>query len=349
MRGPGTRRTAQAATLAALLALGAASTAVAAGRGGHGVAAQRLDNRTHAALLDLYSLDAQLADAQSRVATLEAASTRLQRARATLRQELAVDRVTLAVSQRDLELHLRELYERGSVDPLAVILGATSLDNAVNRLDALTSVADQSRQVVAATRAARTRLTHTRATLSRQQRRLAAALSSAQAAEAALLQTRTERLSYIARLRAQQQRTQVVALVKQAQHIEQKSQTLQPPATGSGDSGGSGGGSTTPAPAPAPPPAPAPTPAPSGGRTLVVSATCYDLPGHTATGMPVGWGVVAVDPSVIPLGTRLYVPGYGKGVAADVGGGIKGRIIDLWMPYSSCMQWGRRTVTITVY
>jgi 3D (Asp-Asp-Asp) domain-containing protein len=80
-----------------------------------------------------------------------------------------------------------------------------------------------------------------------------------------------------------------------------------------------------------------------------VSATCYDLSGRTATGMPVGHGVVAVDPSVIPLGTRLYVPGYGNGVAADVGGGIKGDSIDLWMTPSECAAWGRRTVTITIY
>jgi len=79
-----------------------------------------------------------------------------------------------------------------------------------------------------------------------------------------------------------------------------------------------------------------------------VSATCYDLPGKTATGMPVGIGVVAVDPSVIPLGTRMYVPGYGNAVAADVGGAIKGAVIDLWMPSSQCMAWGRRTVTITL-
>jgi 3D (Asp-Asp-Asp) domain-containing protein len=91
------------------------------------------------------------------------------------------------------------------------------------------------------------------------------------------------------------------------------------------------------------------TSAPSGKRQLTVSATCYDLPGRTATGMPVGQGVVAVDPSVIPLGTRMYVPGYGNAVAADVGGGIRGNTIDLWMTPSQCAAWGRRTVTVTLY
>jgi 3D (Asp-Asp-Asp) domain-containing protein len=117
-------------------------------------------------------------------------------------------------------------------------------------------------------------------------------------------------------LRAEQVRT----VEAQAQTVQQRSQQLQP------------------------------TTSPLGGqRQLTVSATCYDLSGRTATGMPVGHGVVAVDPSVIPLGTRMYVPGYGNGVAADVGGGIKGDTIDLWMTPSQCGTWGRRTVTITLY
>jgi 3D (Asp-Asp-Asp) domain-containing protein len=83
---------------------------------------------------------------------------------------------------------------------------------------------------------------------------------------------------------------------------------------------------------------------------MTVSATCYILRGTTASGLPTGPGVVAVDPTVIPLGTRLYIPGYGKGIAADIGGGIKGRIIDLWYStYAECAKWGRRTVTITIY
>jgi 3D (Asp-Asp-Asp) domain-containing protein len=91
-------------------------------------------------------------------------------------------------------------------------------------------------------------------------------------------------------------------------------------------------------------------PAPMGARTLVVDAVAYHLPGTTASGLPVGVGVIAVDPAVIPLGTRVFVPGYGPAVAADVGSAIKGNIIDLWMPSTAAARaWGRRTVTITVY
>ena len=91
-------------------------------------------------------------------------------------------------------------------------------------------------------------------------------------------------------------------------------------------------------------------PAQASGRTLSVLATGYSLSGSTATGLPVGWGVVAVDPSVIPLGTRLSIPGYGEGVAADVGGAVQGAATDLWFPsQAQARAWGRRAVTITVH
>src|SRR5437763_9915331 len=97
--------------------------------------------------------------------------------------------------------------------------------------------------------------------------------------------------------------------------------------------------------------APAPSPAAqSGGRTITVSSTGYSLAGHTATGLPVGWGVVAVDPNVIPLGTKLTIPGYGEAVAADTGSAVRGDDIDLWFPsLSQARAWGRRTVTITLH
>ena len=83
---------------------------------------------------------------------------------------------------------------------------------------------------------------------------------------------------------------------------------------------------------------------------IVVSSTGYSLPGRTATGLPVGFGVVAVDPTVIPLGTRMTIPGYGEGVAADVGSSIRGDTIDLWFPtIAQAFAWGRRTVTITLH
>jgi 3D (Asp-Asp-Asp) domain-containing protein len=83
---------------------------------------------------------------------------------------------------------------------------------------------------------------------------------------------------------------------------------------------------------------------------LKVDAVAYHLSGRTASGAPVGKGVVAVDPKLIPLGTRLFVPGYGRALAADIGVGIKGRVIDLWMPSdAAARKWGRKSVVITVF
>jgi 3D (Asp-Asp-Asp) domain-containing protein len=82
---------------------------------------------------------------------------------------------------------------------------------------------------------------------------------------------------------------------------------------------------------------------------LTVTAIGYSLPGTTTTGLPVGPGIVAVDPNVIPLGTRLYVPGYGEAVAADTGSAIRGAVIDLWFrTVAEARAWGRRTVVVTI-
>ena len=76
---------------------------------------------------------------------------------------------------------------------------------------------------------------------------------------------------------------------------------------------------------------------------------CYGCSGVTKSGLRAGRGVVAVDPSVIPLGTRLYIPGYGPAVAGDTGGAIVGRRIDLgYENYAAAVQFGRRAVTVYV-
>jgi 3D (Asp-Asp-Asp) domain-containing protein len=81
-------------------------------------------------------------------------------------------------------------------------------------------------------------------------------------------------------------------------------------------------------------------------NSFTVKAYAYTGGGTTASGKKAGVGRIAVDPKVIPLGTVLYVEGYGVCVAADTGGNIKGKTVDLYMnSEGACRSWGKRYVT----
>ncbi len=85
---------------------------------------------------------------------------------------------------------------------------------------------------------------------------------------------------------------------------------------------------------------------------FLVEATAYSSQdpgcgGTTATGVAVRKGIIAVDPNIIPLGTDIYIPGYGKAVAADIGGSIKGNIIDIaFDSRAEALQFGCKSLFI---
>ncbi|WDF02284.1 3D domain-containing protein [Shouchella hunanensis] len=96
-----------------------------------------------------------------------------------------------------------------------------------------------------------------------------------------------------------------------------------------------------------------------GTTTMSVEATAYTAfcegcSGVTATGIDLranpNQKVIAVDPNVIPLGSKVYVEGYGEAIAGDTGGAINGNKIDLFMPErQDALNFGRQNVTIHVY
>ncbi|MDO8611562.1 MAG: G5 domain-containing protein [Dehalococcoidia bacterium] len=96
----------------------------------------------------------------------------------------------------------------------------------------------------------------------------------------------------------------------------------------------------------------APAGDPGCPRTLRVWATWYTAAsaggGNTATGTVVRKGTVAVDPRVIPLGTQMYIPGYGYGVAEDTGGAVIGNIIDLGYGPNDVKDWRSGWVDICI-
>ena len=90
------------------------------------------------------------------------------------------------------------------------------------------------------------------------------------------------------------------------------------------------------------------------GRAMYVSASGYSAydPGnskHTASGTLVRHGVIAVDPNVIPLGTHVFIPGYGDAVAEDIGGSIHGQRIDVaFDTHEEALAFGRRDLEIII-
>ncbi len=293
-------------------------------------------SRSRAAVLTLYSLDSQLARAQARLASLRAQADAVDRQAAETRRELAIAKQVFATSQRNLAARLRSVYQQGDSDPLAIILGAKTLDDALSAVETAKAAAATDREIVARARNSRDRYLEVQHRLAARAAKLRGLEASASATAKALVSARVARITYLRQLASERSlnNAQIGALESRAEAIEAQARRVAVAQTVSAET-------STPV---------ATVPSPTGAGTLMVTATAYTLQGTTATGAPVGYGVVAVDPSVIPLGTRMTIPGYGEGVAADTGGAIQGAVIDLWFPTAAAAaSWGRRTVTITLH
>jgi 3D (Asp-Asp-Asp) domain-containing protein len=301
---------------------------------------QSLERTEHGALLELYALETSLGRAQRHVSELRSRSTRLAARERQARRSTSVVQDSLGISRARVAAAVRRLYVEGQADPIAVMLGATSLDDALAELDTLERATDRNRRLVAALGRQLERLDAVEQTLAASRAELAESLSAAEAAQQDLEQRVAAKRSYLAGLRSEQELTsaRAAALEQRARQAARTSEQLASAPVSA---------ASTPVDKP---PAEQESLGTPGTRTLVVDAVAYHLPGRTASGLPVGPGVVAVDPAVIPLGTRMYVPGYGSAIAADVGSAVRGTIIDLWFPTTAqARAWGRRTVTITLY
>jgi 3D (Asp-Asp-Asp) domain-containing protein/peptidoglycan hydrolase CwlO-like protein len=334
-----------------------------------------LEASANATVLELFALESELARAGSRLETLTAKATRIESATDFAREQTQIARQALGVAEQGLAERVRALYVTDDVDSLEVLLGASSIQTAVDGIGALRRTISRDDELVTQVSVARTAAIEQRDDLRVRQDRVERAVSDAEAARQGLDQTRADRRAFLTSLRAEanlgqrdieELRQRAAALETRAAEIQaqaaaeasagsstdpSEAETSPSPSTPPGDTG------TAPTPAPVSPPATPPSPPPTieidGGGTLAgsqltVEATGYALTGTTAVGLQTQHGIIAVDPRVIPLGTKMSVPGYGDGVAADTGSAVKGAIIDLWFPtVQEALNWGRRTVTIT--
>ena len=307
------------------------------------VGAGSLEARASAATLELYALECELRRAQGDLGALAARRADVAQDRAATAKQLGIAKEAVRVSQSQLEVLVRALYERPDQgDPLAVLLNSESLDEALAGLDSLSRAAGQNNRIIEQAREARKQLGALDARLAEQAVKLDALAAAAEQRAARLAATASARRSFIGGLRHQQglDAARIAAIEARAQTAEQKtaemSPSTQPPATAVAATVDTAFVSDP--------------IAMSGPRTITVSSTGYSIRGRTSTGMQTAPGVVAVDPAVIPLGTRLTIPGYGTGIAADTGGSVHGNVIDLWFPtLQQARAWGRQTVTITIH
>ena len=280
-----------------------------------------LAGQADAAWLSSTSLSTRLDQTRAALVRFQARTQEISARHADAQESLRLARRTLKASQVALAARLRAMYEHGDTDPMSVLVGATSVDDAINRIESVHRMARQDHAVIAEAKAARKRLITATQRLAAQEAQARETEAATAATVAALDAARREQQAQYASLQARQNSnsSRISSLEAQAREL-----------------------ASVPA---------GPRQAPSlGGRTLTVVATGYALPGHTSTGVPVGYGIVAVDPGVIPLGTHMTIPAYGEGVAADTGGAVAGARIDLWFPTrAEALAWGSRTVTVTLH
>ena len=252
------------------------------------------------------------------------------RARQTVRHRLGVASRDLQISQRQLALRLHSLYEQPGDDPLAIILGAQSLDEAITSLDDLNRAAQQNKRVASESRHAQTSLAALAGKLRRQDAQVSALAASAAQSASSLSAAIAARTAFVSTLASRQRLniSQISSLEAQARLSVARSQAL---ATESATA------------------APVSAPAPGGGRTITVQATGYSLPGQDGERDSGGLGRRGGRPVLHPARDAHDHPRLRGGRRGRYGSAVQGAIIDLWFPTTAqALQWGRRTVTITL-
>jgi 3D (Asp-Asp-Asp) domain-containing protein len=322
---------------------GAASSAAADRPASQPLRDQRaaLGARARNVLYELYAQDAALAQARTALANQQRRVADLNDQAQTAQEEANAARRSLHSAQKALATQVTAWYKSSSsTDPVQLLLSSGSIDQAIAKVDAIDHVAALDKQVIAQTRSARARLDAATRSLQAAHQEAAAEQDALAQRVSSLASERAQKQQLLASLQAQRGAVsrRIVQLDAQAQAAASLSQQLV-----AGSSRAPAAGDSTPAPVPS-----GPDPSSTPGLTLTVTATAYSLSGTTATGLPTGPGICATDPSVIPLGTRFSVPGYGECLAADTGSAVIGDAIDLWMPSAQAMAWGRHTVTITL-
>ena len=297
-----------------------------------------IDASYQQAVTDLVAVDSQVTRYSNEISD---SSQRMAEIKASIGgEQKRLDECQAQLNNRQdaLEKRLKGTYKSNEVGYLDVVMGAGDFSDFLDRVDMIQYIADEDRQLISSFQDAKNGVERQIASLSDKQSELAGTIDELNSAQASLVSAKSQRQATVDSLKSQKlaNEGQLAQAQAEAATIETRMNQIQQQALASAPADGDSGYDASPPPA-------------GGGASYTMEATAYCLGGTTATGMRVGRGVIAVDPRVIPLGSRVHVSGYGDAIAADTGGAISGNRIDVWLPCGEAYAWGVRTVTVTVY
>lgn len=293
-----------------------------------------LDASYQQALADLVAVDSEVNRYNDGISAAVQHRDEIQGEIQAEQQRLDETRAQLEDQQGTLEKRLLSTYKSDDIGYLEVMMGAGDFNDFLNRVDMISIIADDDRKLIESVRDTKQSIEEKISSLDAKKNELASLISDLGSSQENLLKAQAEQQSVLAGIESQMQdnQAQLSQLHADAAAIESRMGQIQTGSSYSGD------GDTD-----------SYSPPPAGGTSFEATATAYCLGGTTATGMPVGRGIIAVDPGVIPLGSRVHVSGYGDAIAADTGGAINGSKIDVWLPCDEAYAWGVRSVTVTLY
>ncbi|MHB8894760.1 MAG: 3D domain-containing protein [Candidatus Geothermincolia bacterium] len=311
--------------LAFFLAVSCMVGLAASRRDGTAVAQQApaVSSDTDTMVKDVVTLDSEINSLKSRLSDLSTKSEALESRIETTGSKIEEQRTRLVAKRQALSARARSLYVNGRTSKLVMLVSSKGVTDYMNRADMLQKVAERDAQLIADTKKESDTLKAFLTRLKSDKSEIDKVSADLRARQKRLEKSRDERASVLAAAGAKSQE-----VVAQTSKVEARINKINPPEPVNGR--------------------------PSGRvMSMVATAYCPLEPGldeSTASGMRATKGVVAVDPRVIPLGTRLNVEGYGNCIAGDTGSAIKGNRIDLCYDTLEEMDafGGYRTVRVEI-
>jgi 3D (Asp-Asp-Asp) domain-containing protein len=270
---------------------------------------------------DIVTLDSEISGITGRLEELQGKSEALSEKISGLDEEVTSRRRKLASKRRALADRARNMYVNGRSNTLVMLFSSGDISEFFERNEYVQKVNRRDTDMVVSVKQEANDLEAALTELKRRKKEVDDVAAELESRKERLSASRSERAELLASAGAQAPQLQ-----EQSQRVESKMQQVNQTA-------------------------------PNGkhtGRFLTMVATGYSpeepgLSDATASGLKAQRGVVAVDPRVIPLGTRVHVEGYGYAIAADTGSAIKGMRIDLCFDtLAECNAYGKRTVQVEI-